>query len=393
MRRVGKNVKVCMLAYATYYTDARIKAYVKSLEGRGIETDVIALKENDKTLCESTRYGRIYYLTKKYQGKCSFKYIISYLWFFFNAFLKVSFLYIENKYDVIHVHNMPNFIILAAIIPKIFGAKIILDVHDLMTANYMTKFGADEGHILIRILKIEQIISAKFANHVICADHKQREKLIEYGIPAAKVTVMLNVANEEIFKPVVGKKDLNRLDIIYHGTIAERLGIDILLRAIAKIKNQIPTFLSIYGDGDFLQHCLALKNELGLDRHVYFSQSFFSVEKVPEIVSTMDVGVVPYRRTLATDELGMSVKLMEYVYLQIPVIAPRLQIIRRYFEEDMLKFFEPDSVEDLARAIVELYENPEERENLVLNANKFIEKYNWKSQEKEYDRLLTTFMA
>lgn len=386
-------MKVCMLAYATYYMDARIKAYFKSLEDRGIETDVIALKERDKTSCESLGHGSIYYLSKKYQGGHSLKYIINYLWFFFNALLKVSFLHIENKYDIIHVHNMPNFIVFAALIPKILGAKVILDIHDLMTANYMAKFGVDEDHILIRVLRAEQTISAKFADHLICADHMQQYELTGYGIPEEKISVMMNVPNEEIFKPVVGKKDLNRLDIIYHGTIAERLGIDILLRAIAKIKNQIPIFLSIYGEGDFLQHCLELKNELGLDRHVYFSEFFFPVEKIPEIVGKMDVGIVPNRKTLATDKFMMPVKLMEYVYLQIPVIAPRLQIIQYYFYNTMVKFFEPGNVKDLARAIVELYENSEERKNLVLNANKFIEKYNWKSQEKEYIRLITTLAA
>ena len=382
-------MKVCMVGYTLYMTDARIKAYVRSLEKRGIETDVIALQECGKGREEKTNSGIIYYLTKKYRGGNALRYILSYFQFFLAAFFKLTILQLRKRYTVIHVHNMPNFIVFTAIVPKILGAKVILDVHDLMTANYMTKFSIAEGHWLIKLLKFEQKLSAAFVDHVICADHGQRKMLCGYGIPKEKITVMMNVANEDLFRPVQARKDKEKFNLVYHGTVAERLGIDILLKAINLIKDRIPVFLSVYGEGDYLEECLRMRGRLGLDKCVYFSGSAFSVENVPELVSKMDVGIVPNRKTLATDNFMMPVKLMEYVHLQIPVIAPRLQIIRYYFDEHMVKFFEPENVEDLARCIVELYENEEEQQSLVRNANKFYLKHNWKRQEKEYLELIS----
>jgi glycosyltransferase involved in cell wall biosynthesis len=131
-----------------------------------------------------------------------------------------------------------------------------------------------------------------------------------------------------------------------------------------------------------------LRNELGLEENVFFSKTFFPVEKIPELVATMDVGVVPNRSNSATDKFMLPVKLMEYVYLQIPVIAPRLSIIKYYFDETMIKYFEPENVDDLGKCITDLYKNPNERISLVKNANVFFEKYSWKKQEKEYLRLL-----
>jgi len=378
-----------MLAYTLYMTDARVKAYVRSLEKKSIETDVIALRERRKGKKEKSGNGVIYYLTKKYRGGNALRYILSYFQFFLAAFFKLTILQIRKRYTVIHVHNMPNFIVFAAFFPKILGARIILDVHDLMTANYMTKFSITEGHRLIKLLKIEQKISAAFVDHVICADHGQRKMLCGYGIPKEKITVMMNVANEDLFRPVQARKDKKKFNLVYHGTIAERLGVDILLKALSRIKDRIPVFLSVYGDGDYLEECLRLRGRLGLNRCVYFSGSAFSVESVPELVMGKDVGIVPNRKTLATDNFMMPVKLMEYVHLQIPVIAPRLQIIRYYFDEHMVKFFEPENVEDLARCIVELYKNEEEQKSLVRNANKFYLKHNWKRQEKEYLGLIS----
>lgn len=377
-------MKVCMLAYAFYLTDARIKAYVKSLEYKGIEIDIIALKEEFGKSKEQINTGMIYYLTEKYQGSNTLHYIFSYIKFFITALLKLSFLYLKNKYAVIHVHNMPNFIIFAAFIPRMLGARVILDVHDLMTVNYMAKFGVDDLYWLIRLLKFEQKLSALFADHVICADHFQKRTLTEYGIPKQKITVLMNLPNEEIFTRVHREKKEDKFNLIYHGTIAERLGIEVLLRAIALINDKIPVKLSIYGQGDSLKENLRLMRELKLEECVYFSESFFPVEKVSQIVSTMDVGIVPNRKNPATEKYMMPVKLMEYAYLQIPVIAPRLEIIKYYFNENMIKFFEPENADDLARCILELYENPKERDLLAKNASKFFEKYNWRSQEQTY---------
>ena len=81
-------------------------------------------------------------------------------------------------------------------------------------------------------------------------------------------------------------------------------------------------------------------------------------------------------------------KLMEYMYFQIGVIAPRLDIIEHYFDEKTIKFYEPENIEDLANCIVDLYENPEKMISLIKRANKVIERYNWDTQEKDYLELI-----
>ena len=378
-----------MIAYAHYFTDARIKAYVKLIEKNGSSVDIFALRECKGQKMERLGENRIFYLMDKYQGNSSFFYILSYITFFIRAFIKVSIFYFRERYAVIHVHNMPNFIIFASLIPRLFGAKNILDIHDLMPVIYVTKFNETDKKLLRRLLLLEQKLSIKFASHVICADHMQLEYLRNLcEIPENKITVIMNLPYDEIFNPVMSAKNGKKFNLIYHGTIAERLGIDILLKAVALIKDTISVHVSIFGSGDFLERSLSLRNELGLEENVYFSKSFFPVEKIPEIVSSMDVGVVPNRSSPATDKFMMPVKLMEYVYLQIPVIAPRLSIIKYYFDETMIKYFEPENVDDLGKCIADLYKNPDERISLVKNANVFFEKYNWKKQEKEYLRLL-----
>jgi glycosyltransferase involved in cell wall biosynthesis len=377
-----------MLGYSNYLIDPRIKKYVRSLESKAIETDIIVLKAIGKETIERLQYGKIHYLGKKYRGNKPFKYILNYLWFFTCSFIKLSYLHIKNNYDVIHVHNMPNFLVFAAIVPKILGARVLLDVHDVMTALAMVKFSCNEDNWLVKLLKIEQKLSAKFADHVICADHFQRDILKEFGIPEEKISVIMNGVYKEIFQPARRKKKNGKFNIIYHGTIAERFGIDLLLRAVATIKDQIPLFLYIYGEGDFLEECLALRKDLALQEAVYFNESLFPYETVPDIMDNMDVGIIPNKNNLATNKYMLPSKLMEYMHFQIAVIAPRLQIIEHYFDETMIKFYEPENIEDLSKCILDLYENHEKRISLIKSANKVIEQYNWDTQAKDYLELI-----
>ncbi|MFZ4790766.1 MAG: glycosyltransferase [Candidatus Competibacteraceae bacterium] len=388
---MNNQKKICMIAYAHYSYDARIKAYTRTIEQIGGTVDIFALREQGKKKFEQIGNSRIFYLANKYQGSNGFFYLISYIAFFIKAFIKVSYMFVKEKYTAIHVHNMPNFIIFAAILPRILGARVILDIHDLMTVNYMVKFNVDADNFLIKCLIFEQKISARFASYLLCADHNQKNYLESVcNIPQKKIKVIMNLPNEEIFHPVE-RVNLNhdKFRLIYHGTIAKRLGIDIMLEAISKIGDQIPIHLSIYGSGDFLAEAVSIANKLNLDGKVYFSKSFFPTEMVPKMVSGVDLGVVANRKSLATDRFMMPVKLLEYVYLKIPVVAPRLEIIESYFDEGMIKYYDPENVNDLARCILELYNNPQERESLVYKASTFYEKCSWKIQGEEYLRLLS----
>lgn len=379
-------MKVCMLAYAHYINDARIKSYVQTLEEHGNSVDVIALRSEGEASSEKRCSGTTLRILDKYQGDSTLLYACSYLWFLLKAFgLLTTGLFRGRRYDAVHVHNMPNALVLAALVPKLFGAKLLLDVHDLMTVNYMAKFECSESSLLIRVLKQEQRWSAALADQVICADHNQRDYLVQQcGIRPEKVAVLMNLPNEAIFAgPRLPKSD-STFRIVYHGTIAHRLGIDLMIRAMALVRQQIPAELYIFGAGDFLPESIALASQLHVDDVVRFSRSFFPVEKIAEMVSPMHLGLIGNRRNLACDQFMLPVKLLEYVYLGVPVIAPRLKVIQRYFDESAVRFYEPENVEAMANAIVELYRNPAQRTQQAAGAARFYERFNVGEQAQRY---------
>ena len=166
-----------------------------------------------------------------------------------------------------------------------------------------------------------------FADHVFCADHNQQDYLVEHcGVAEQKITVLMNLPNVELFKAGDRwRKRARPFRIVYHGTIAHRLGIDLIVQAMARVVDRIPAELWIYGSGDYLPEALALSSQLGLEEKVHFSRTFFPVEQIPEMVCGMDLGIIGNRRNLACDRYMLPVKLLEYVYLGVPVVAPRLE--------------------------------------------------------------------
>ena len=348
-------------------------------------------KRNGEPAVEGRPAGTIFRVMRKYQGQSTLMYVWSYLKFFLKSSLLLARRSFRHRYDVVHVHNMPNVLLFAAIIPKIFGAKLMLDVHDLMTVNYMAKFNAGENDLPVKVLKVEQRLSAMFADHVFCADHNQQDYLVEHcGVAEPKVTVLMNLPNVELFKSTPLEKKSEAFRIVYHGTIAHRLGIDLIVQAMARVVARVPAELWIYGSGDYLPEALALSSQLGLDGKVHFSRTFFPVEQIPEIVSGMDLGIIGNRRNLACDRYMLPVKLLEYVYLGVPVVAPRLVVISRYFDDTMVRYYEPENVEQMADSIVELFHDQKDRERLARMASSFYEKHNIKAQADQYLDLLTT---
>jgi len=134
-------MKVCMVGY-TISWDPRPRREAKALIARGDEVDFICLRRSGEKRHETIKGVNVNRLPiKKHQGSSILSHIFGYLSFFILAFFNLNILYFEKKYRIIHIHTLPDFLVFVALIPKLFGAKVILDMHDPMPELYAAKFG------------------------------------------------------------------------------------------------------------------------------------------------------------------------------------------------------------------------------------------------------------
>lgn len=374
-----------MIAYAQYYNDARIKSYVNALLKSGFSVDVVCLSDPYTTSANSNNSRLIITsLQNKYQGNSATLYLINYFSFFVRAFLIVTIKYFRARYPVVHVHNQPDLLVFCALIPKIFGSRIILDMHDIMIAAILTKFRGIKQRILYYAVKIQTQISVSFCNVLICADHSQKEFLNENGISHASTYVMMNVPDETLFHRRMSIPNNKELRVIYHGSISHRLGLDIAIQAVECAAKKIPIKFKIIGNGEQKEELVAYCTKKGiLDSLIYFDD-FIPIEQLQKEIEQYDVGIVANRHTLIGERCMLPVKMMEYLAIGLPVVVPRLEVIVRYFSNKMVSFYEPENIDEMVSRLIELATDSCLREKQVKNAAEFFQQYNCVNQRNEY---------
>jgi len=383
-----------MLAFTHYSTDTRVRREAEVLTARGDEVDFICLKE-DRTNQHTFNGVQLYPLSvRRYRGNSTLLYLTRYFSFFVRGFLLMTYLYYKNRYDIIQVHTMPDFMVFTALIPKICGAKVILDVHDLMPELFMSKFGVEKRHWLIKLVTWIELRSIAFAHNAIAVHMPHRDVLVSHGCPEEKFSILLNLPDSRIFGASCSAERIpdNKFRLIYHGTLARRHGLEIAIRAVGLAKKQIPNVeLSIVGDGDNRENLIRIVDDQGLNNYVKFSDGKVALEELSSLIRQADIGVVPILKDVFTRYM-LPVKLLEYVKVGIPVISSRTETIEFYFDETMIRFFEPGNHTELAEQIVDLYNDQQARRLLVSNARTFNREFAWEDHKTVYYDLIDSLL-
>src|SRR5690349_10329071 len=333
----------CMIVHAYYpIGEIRVEREARALLAKGYEVDVICLQQTGEPAFSVEDGVNTHRLpVMRHKGKGVMVQFLEYLAFFILAFFKVTALHFKRRYSIVQAHNLPDFLIFSALVPKLMGARLILDLHDLMPEFFSARFRSGMTSLPSRLLCWQEKLSCMFANHVITVTELWRQTLIERGVPAGKISVVMNVANDQIFNKTNVKPapKNDRFNLIYHGQLSQRYGIDIAIQAVNLLRREIPEIcFTIHGRGDYLNELKALTEELGLQEHVLFSTKYMPTLELPQLVGNADLGIVPYRRDIFTDGI-LPTKLMEYAALGVPVVAARTTAISAYFNSEMIQFF------------------------------------------------------
>ena len=388
--------KVLMAAYTNYRRDPRVKREAEALVGAGYEVVFLASRQPNEPHREAIEGVQVIKVLRLNDRRTStVAYILDYLIFFVALLLHVSMR--PRRYRLIHVNNMPDFLVFAAFLPRVLGTPVIHDIHDLMPELFADKFAAGADHWLVRLLRVQERWAGRMASAVLTVEDRLKSILSTRGIPEQKIRVLMNLPDERIFALSSRPKKKNQSEpyvIVYHGTLAHRLGLDVALRAVAEIGDRIPALeLRIIGAGEERDPLLDLRDELGIQDRVTFSDGYVPVETIPGLLADADVGLVPLRLSDGTD-IMLPTKLLEYVSLGIPCVVPATGTICRYFDETMVRFFEAEDHVSLANALIDLYERPEVRYSLAEQATeRFGRAHRWSEHKKIYLELVSELIG
>jgi glycosyltransferase involved in cell wall biosynthesis len=387
--------RVLLIRQGSFPLDARVRREVECLLDAGHEVDVISLRREGQPGRERWRGANAYRPPLRHRREGAALYVLEHLVFMLMATVLAAFLHLRRRYDVVQANTIPDSIVFASLVPKLLGAKVVLDLHECVPEFVATKYGLRAGHPLVRLSALVERAAIRYADRVVTCTQEMKDVFVARDAPAEKIDVVLNAADESIFDVEAyppQPRQPGRFTLVCHGSVEERYGHDTLIEAVALLGDEIPELrLDVYGEGSFLAEVEELVRQRGLEDRVWFARDYVPIEQLLSGLAGCDAGVVAMKKDAFRD-LTHCNKMYDLIAMQRPAVISRTRSVQSYFDEGCFEYFDAADPEDLARAIRELHSDPQLGDRLVAHASEVNEPYRWPHQREIYLRSVESLL-
>lgn len=388
------TIRVGTITYDWYLFDPRVRRLAEAAADAGYSVDVICVRQPHEPRYEECNGVHIHRVAmERGFGRSLGRSLYDWSRFLLLASEAVTQLHMKQRYDVVHVHNMPDFLIFSALMPRLLGAKVILDVQDACPELMQVKASRLRG-LSVAMASWQERSATAFADHVVTMGWTLEELLLKRGVKRSKLTSILNSADPKFFPPekrttpYAGEFNEQRpMVLMFHGTLAARQGLETALKAMALALPRAPHLrFDIKGRGEQLPILKRVATELGLTEKVIFTDMSPYAEVV-DFITQGDVGIIPYLCD-GYMELVLPTKAYEFAWMERPMISSDTPGMRSLFRPESVVLCDAMRPESFAEAIVDLYHHPEKRQSLVQNACEDYAPYRWEIMAQRYQELL-----
>jgi len=384
------RLRVGMVVISEYESDPRVRRQAEALVARGDEVTVLALHAAGRPRVDVLDGVRVVHLpTRKYRGSSAGAYLSLYGGFSVRAAAWLA--RRPFAFDVVQAHSMPEALVFAAMVQRLAGVPVLLDVHDITSKLFASKFAGRRR--LMSAVRLSERAALRYANEVLTV-HEPYADLLR-AQTRRPVTVVMNCPDERLFRAREprGWDPDGPVVFSYHGLVAPRHGLVSAAEALAGVRAELPgARLQVRGSGDGLQPLRDRVAELGLSEVVDLPGRLYPVHEVVGELDRVHVGLVPSQLDPWTEEV-LPLKLMEYAALGIPVITFRNPVIERYFPDDTVCYVDPASPENLRAAMLRLGRDPAGALAQAKRAGEVMSRLRWSEQKLSYFEVVDRLAA
>ncbi len=387
MKKNNSHKRLCVIRHALADVDPRIQKEIDALIDSGFQIDILTIKDNERTYVEK-QGAKTYYRIPLSQKRGN---VLNYLGFYLSGFFLFSvlltLLFPFRRYKLIQVNTMPDFLVFSTLLPKLFGAKVSIDLHEPTPELWKTKYGDKHAFLYHLQVNIEQK-AIQYADIAFTVTGALRQRYIERGADPDKLHVVPNVCNEKLFIPEPVKQFTSVPFIfIIHGFIERRYGHDTLIEAYANFTQKYTnTRLHILGYGDYQIHLRKKIKTLRIEKYIKIFD-FMPFNEMLSELKKADAGIVAMEHN-AYSELIDTNKMYEYAALKMPVIISRLPVVESNFDASCFEYFEPGDAASLEKAMIHVYNNAKRRQSMVKHTSAVFEKIKWQVAKQHYVKLI-----
>ena len=393
--RAADAMRIAIVRHSGYPEDMHVRRDALALRDAGFEVDLICDRRPGKPLTERVDGICVVRIPPQHRRGGVGRYLFEYTAFPLAAAVILAIRSIWRRYRWIEINNMPDWLVVAAIVPKLLGARVALYSREDMPRLLASDHDLSPRHPAVRLLRTIQVACCRFADRVITTQEFARQDLIEQGIPANNVVAVPNAPDEGAFLARLPEersvtlrapRNIGSFRLVTHGTLVKRYGIQTLLQAVELLHDAIPGLhLEIVGDGEYRPALEDLVERLQLRPYVTFTGFLLDYETVAPRLLEADLGVVP----IWTD-FQLCNKLVDYLLLGIPAITCESRVLRTYLGDEAVQFVTPKNAPALADAILLLYREPSRRAALAAAGRAaYLKHFSWDQARHQYLALYT----
>jgi glycosyltransferase involved in cell wall biosynthesis len=291
----------------------------------------------------------------------------------------------------------------AVLVGRILRVPVMLDMAENYPAMIQDVWDAGRARFGDRVVRNPRIIglverfAVRLADHIIVVVDESRDRLARMGVPASKMTVVMNTPSlaraPELPPASEGRRAARHPDelvIAYLGLLEVPRGLGTAIQAMREVRRRLPRArLMVIGSGRDAAHFEDEARRVGVTDRVDFL-GWRDYRDALADLSRCDVGLVPHHAT-ASWQTTIPNKLFDYMSLGKPVIVSNARPTERIVTEERcgLVFADQDPAA-LAEAIVAMGD-PAVREACGRRGREaIVRRYNWEADER---RLLAAVRA
>ena len=223
----------------------------------------------------------------------------------------------KGSFDIIHAHHYEG--LLTAKIANI-GQRIplVYDAHTLLGSELpYYKLGAPRRIIAGLGNRLDRWLPG-LSDHVVTVSQRIKDKLTAQGMSEDDISVITNGVEYELFTPAVERRRSSSVvpRLVFTGNFASYQGIDILLKAFAKVLKQRDGIRLLLVARSSFEDYEDLAKELGVREFIDFSDAPFAEH--PRILADSAIAVNP-----RVDADGIPQKLLNYMAASCATVSFR----------------------------------------------------------------------
>lgn len=281
-------------------------------------------------------------------------------------FTSIWLFYIIKQHNITHLLSQCPILggLNGVIASKLFKIPIMVEIHDDIYFKYCSS-----NKLFYKPLKMITAYVWKNSTKVRSLSQKMSSDLNEVGIKE-NLIVIPNRVNLSTFSNPKKSFDLGTpIRIVSVGRFVEQKGYDLAISAVNELKNQIDLELTLVGGGNLYQKLSSLKK----DNNNIHLLNWTTQNKLRDLLRKADLYIQP------SISEAMPRTILEAMAMKLPIIATKVGAIPGILNNhENAILIEPNSVDELKKAVLCLISNNELRNQIAVRAYQdVVDKYEW----------------